>query len=839
MVKLKNSQSGVVLPLVLVLVLAVSAAVVGTLYSVYIGQFSSRAERTSAMALHTAQTGLDKYRTIIFNQARYDIAAASEITSWSGDDPLLPLITGDGEGGPACNPLILGFPALVGGEFGFALPGEFVTEYLDLGTKLPGSDDDKILSPGRFTVALTIADLSSAANIYSEGEVLLGIPEGEDPDTFVPFSPYPKARVGQTVMVQNASLMSHALITKDLNSSDKGLQVIGPAYIEGYGLLSIGTLNNDHTASGDIALFDSWPVVIDENSSEDEEEEIVLYPARPWPVGGKEPTEPEGLGNLSFSLAEGNPTSLCARLRMPNGSLNFPSQLESSLAYITGVHIKDGLPDIQHPFDLRPGLATSYDLNPISFPNSSLAYTAELSIPSGLAKYYSSTNIGNEQNQEDVKDLKGGKNNLKIADDNPAPDGIIISYEWLRVDENGEKHKYYIQHQGLDDSEVDACTGGNKVMHPDYDTSADTNAHFTLPPLSCATCVPCDIDVYARFPTTGEDNNRPVRDPGDIVWPTYDKGGDLVLGTGNINAEDSKKRIPMFNMSESFQCIHKTGEGPNDWVGMKWDQENKKLEVKGPVTIEGIELPLEEAGGQIAVEGDGLLTLREREIRLIADHKSYEVVHKRCWGVSPVTEDICSCDFDEIVEKEDISLPTNDGSEKGSAQGEISDPKSIDSYYFALFKHGGKAGYSGSSDNGFTQDLPSLVLPRYYQDPDSEDESDQYTFTFPMRPVSSVPVIVSDPNFPNELDDDHIYAGIIYHDKEVKFKGNAAAVGRVMAPKVTVEGRGAQIFGVSGYEYHLNTDFEDWLNEDAGLDDVVVKNLPVLNIVSETRDSVN
>ena len=135
--------------------------------------------------------------------------------------------------------------------------------------------------------------------------------------------------------------------------------------------------------------------------------------------------------------------------------------------------------------------------------------------------------------------------------------------------------------------------------------------------------------------------------------------------------------------------------------------------------------------------------------------------------------------------------------------------------------------------------MPSLVLPRTYQDPESDDEADQYLFTFPLRPDSSVPVVVSDPRYPNELADEHIYAGILYHDSELKIEGNAAIVGRVMAPKVTVEGSGgAQIFGVSGYEYPLNTDFEDWLNakEGANLDDVVVKNLPVLNIVSQTRE---
>jgi hypothetical protein len=55
-----------------------------------------------------------------------------------------------------------------------------------------------------------------------------------------------------------------------------------------------------------------------------------------------------------------------------------------------------------------------------------------------------------------------------------------------------------------------------------------------------------------------------------------------------------------------------------------------------------------------------------------------------------------------------------------------------------------------------------------------------------------------------------------------------------MAPKVTVQDKGAQIFGVSGYEYHLNTGFEKWLDDDAGLSTEVIKNLPVLDVASET-----
>ena len=823
-------QKGIVLIFVLLMVLAIMAAVVG--YSSQISQYVGRADRNATMAERVAQTGLDHFRTEIFQDARRVVKDAAAGTD--ADKLLKP--------GP-------------GGEAACNLLGQI--------------DDRELIEPilldrqkgggyGRFEAALTVPTTNWRAQgwLTSKGQVLTGL-NVEDPNdplkNYRDDELYPEAILRQTLYAHNASLMSHALITNELLSPDKGLAVAGPIFIAEEQELEVGSMGNSgiDAVSGDIVPYDYWPCLDNDNDGKIEcgekgATDETVAPARPW--DGNAPRS--GALDLKDMLAEGGatgPGSLCTRIRMPQGQLTGSNQDNDpysigQLYNITGVHVgirpdSGGVPvnagtaswfrptsrddlAILAGFKNRPSLTTPYDLDPIPNPAGAdtETYTGELEVRTGLADYYSSAGITGEQEQRVVTNLNGGETGLEVAASSPG-DGIIISYEWLRVDQNGKKYEYYIQHQGIRD--VDACTGGNKVIHPKYDTSADTNASFVVPPVcSCPTCAAM---LAPLFPTTVGDFDSPViSDPGDIVWPTYDRRkpkSKLVSGTGNIN-DSSAKRIPMFNMDEEFECVGRGGS-------MTWDPGSKTLEVTGAVTIEGIELPLEKAGERINVKGDGVLTLREREIRLIADHKSYKVVHSVCRDPGPID---CTCAYDVIVADKDFSLPTKWGANTGNLgnfiqrQSPIDPPESIYYHRFATFVHGGKAGYSGSSDNGFTQALPSWTL---------EEGGDGWG-DFPKKPDASIPMIVSDPNFPSELADQHIYAGIWYHDEEIKFKGNAAAVGRVMAPKVTVEDKGAQIFGVSGYEYHLNTDFEDWLRDGAGLSPEVIKNLPVFNVASET-----
>ena len=773
-----RSQKGIVLIFVLLMVLAIMAAVVGVLYSSQISQYVGRADRNATTAERVAQTGLDKYRTTVFQEVRDVVANGSSQNLFAG--------TGDG---PACNLLI----------------------------NAPKGDQDKIdLSRegdgfGRYQETLNISKGAasgppSMGTITSVGQVLTGhVPSDPLDFGFKPPYPYPEAVLHQTLYAHNASLMSHALVTKELDSAGNGFAVAGPIFISGNKGLTVGGMGDAISAvDGDLVPFDYWPC-LDLNKDGKYEcgpngADQTVLPARPWV------NQAPGLDaiDLSGMLAEGGqqgPASLCTRIRMPGGYLtgsnedNDPATI-GQLYNITGVHV--GIrPDIGgspvrastradvNPvakndlavaagFQNRPSLTTPYDLDPIPNPDSADTYKGELEVPTGLADYYGSKGVNGEQRKETVKDLKGGEKNLEVAEPNNAD--ITISYEWLRVNQDGNMTTYYVH--GLE--KPDSCTGGSRVKHPDYETSSKSNAWLVQPPTTClqSMCIPCMILVPFRWPETGEPDTQAFPDPfplinpgGDIVWPTTDaRNGDKHIGcTGNINADgtpclgqggialggNADLRIPKFNLNEKLVCTKDGSEPPSPSnPGFVWDPQDNELTVEGTVALEGIEF---DVGGrpEIRAQGDGVMVLREREIRLIADNKSYEVQNKTCIGVKigwPPKP--CSCKYDAIVEADDISLPTTSGDETGKAQGALPttsypDEPDIKEFYFALFQHGGKAGYQGSSPNDFKQDLPSWALP----------ESSSGWGEFPKKPDASIPMIVSDPKYLSELNDEKISGG--------------------------------------------------------------------------------
>ena len=817
-----RNAKGVILVFVLLMVLAILAAVVGTLYSANISQYVGRADRYATLAERTAQTGLDGYRSAIFQNVREVVAEGSD----SG-------LTAGNSNGPACNLLIYSFD----GPNGDFSPNSPAAGAIPLSQQGDGY--------GRFEVTLDVANsgnFTSVGRLRSKGEVLIGYPDGKDPitdyDKVKPVFPYPQASLRQTLYAHNASLMSHALITGTLDSKDQGLAVMGPVYIEGSDEIKIGQLGNSITSGdGDLVPFDHW-VCLDKDGDPDGDGDRwecgesgsgdeTTIPARPWSSKTFDVTE-----NLAESNDGNGPFSSCTRIRLPNGNLtgsNDSNDLGSigQLFNITGVHV-GVLPDdggmpvkkdsddtlaVAAGFKNRPSLTTPYDLDKITSSSQGPQHEGLLEVPNGLADY-ASGDVSGQQRQETVSGLSGGKSH-NIASSGSADK--VISYEWLRVNESGDAYKYYVH--GLSDSKLESCVGGSKVIHPDYDSSADTNASFVQPPLDCIQNCPlgtCALAI-ANFPTTGQKDSQVIADSGDIVWPTYDKDDKLVSSTGNINS-GGKNKIPKFNLKEGLDCM-------DDDAGFTWDSGSMTLEVRGTVVLEGIEFPIGEVD-QVNAVGDGVLVLREREIGLIADHNKYQVEEQTCVGLQagfPPTP--CICTYDEIVQSDEISIPTSDATENGGKQSDITSGDQIGGNYFALFSHGGKAGYSGGSSNGFTQQLPNWIP--------EEDTKD-----FPVTPV---PMLVSDPKFANELQSDRIYTGIWYHDNAIVFlpeegpeAPSAAVVGKVMAPTVSVQGKGAQIFGVSGYEYHLNPGFEAWLEDGVGMDPDVVKNLPVFNITSET-----
>ena len=1094
-----RKQKGIVLIFVLLLVPAIMAAVVGTLYSSQISQYVGRADRDATMAERVAQTGLDQVRTEIFQDARDMVADAANgnadvanklIYRTESKQPSGPETPTD-EDVPACN--LLGHTQI------YTLDAN--EEYENKAKKVGWIPLDRENGGGygRFEVTLEITrpDPPHLAQgwLTSKGQVLTGLNVDDPNDPLKNYDPsqlYPEVTLSQSIYAHNASLLSHSLITNALNlpEDNLGFKVIGPSFIAGPQELVVST-GGEQAVLGDINPADVWGCADNDKNDgmqcgEDwidlaqttsafiegnattyhaaafgyRHSDELMGPLRPWAAiernGHNElhpassyPIDLRDMGAESLASPIGQnsnalgPLSLCTRVRMPEGRLvgnNADDDFHSigHLRYIVGAHVgirpdSSGMPvqatddpyviqagsaskdelAVLAGFNSRPRLLTSYDLDPILVNQNPAydrdTYTGELRLPDtqggrGLTDYYSSEGIEGEQTVETVYMMNGGKSGLHTAKDSPAPEGIIISYEWLRVGRDGKKTDFYLKAQGMTEKERNTCAEG--IIHPEYEVGSVSEEQMGDVPDACSACSPCNTLTQLPGGVFGAPGALPVPEfSADIVWPTFERpmvdgvtvgSTDLkvpVLGTGSINPS-ARYKIPKFDMSKSFQCIHESVPGSGDWVGMKWTPSRRNwnsdsnikpwefgegddvtggtLEVRGPVTLEGIELPLEDAlyeevsfvdslsnqvlydaindvfvgsdgtqllGGdgnplpedaftrvtekledinhRVEVKGDGLLTLREREIRLIADGIADIYTSAAfCQGQTD-SGDSCSCvysaklpysismtnvqppEFQLQVAGVSVPPPDSVAGATGSCpipsselpqlpqlplpgvpvstdfnvdlcQPPIIPPDAIESHRFATFPHGGKAGYSGSSSNGFTQDLPSLALHRPWMtfygpiDPvtgqasaDTQfdpDYKDQGWGKFPQRDIAAVPMIVSDPKFPIELASNRIYAGIIYHDEEVKFKGSKkrdalglpvpdfgpAVLGRVMAPKVTVETQSAQVYGVSGYEYHLNKGFENWLLDYArdangeSFSTEVIKNLPVFNVTSET-----